>query len=207
MNIFLEERLQNLLNKYLNLDPESKNKLIKLNGKTISIILKTHNEIHFQIKVKNNKLHVSSSNLSKPDTIIKSTPISLIHLSLSQKNRKKLFSNDVVIEGNIELGQNIIDLFDNLEIDIEEYISKYIGDIPSHNIINLAKKIKKFSKKTKNTLIQNINEYTHEEINLFPPVEEIQDFFNDVDILRMDTDRIESRVNNLRKSLDFKQEV
>jgi ubiquinone biosynthesis protein UbiJ len=196
------EKIQTLLNRIVLLDAESKNRLSKLDGKVVTIVLNMLNGIRFQLHFNDHKIELNTSDLKNADTIITGTPLSLLHLSLSPTNRKKFFAEDVSIEGNIELGQQVIALFDELEIDWEEYLSQWVGDVPAHSMGRFAKKIRQFSKNLRETLYQNINEYTHEEIHLFPPREELQDFFHDVDVLRMDVDRLDTRIHHLIESMD-----
>lgn len=204
---FLKNKIQTLLNQYISLDPESEKRLTALNGKVVTIELNMLTGLIFQLHFTAAGIKLKSSDFNKADTVIKGTPISLLHLSLSPDNRKKFFAEDVSIEGNIDLGQQVIALFDELEIDWEEYLSRWVGDVPAHNIGRFANKMKKFSKKIRETMLQNINEYTHEEIHLFPPPEELQDFFHDVDILRMDVDRLAARIQKLIQSMDMKKEA
>ena len=46
---------------------------------------------------------------------------------------------------------------------------------------------------------RQVNEYVHEEAEFFPAREALQDFFQDIDTLRMDADRLEARVERLLK--------
>ncbi len=202
MRSFIEEKLQKLLNHALSLDPESKKRLAALDGKTVAIELNMLDGINFQLHFTHDGVELKSRNTDEAHTVIKGTPLSLLHLSLSSKNRKQFFAEDVSIEGNIELGQQVIALFDELEIDWEEYLSQWVGDVPAHHMGNVAKKIRTFSNHLRETLFQHINEYTHEEIHLFPPPEALQDFFHDVDVLRMDVDRLTARIQQLIQSID-----
>lgn len=201
------EKIETLLNRIILLDPESKKRLSKLDGKIVTIILNMLNGISFQLHFNASLIELKTSEIKKADTIISGTPLSLLHLSLSPNNRKQFFAEDVSIEGNIELGQEVIALFDELEIDWEESASKWVGDVPAHSLGRFAKKIRQFSKNLRETLYQNINEYTHEEIHLFPPPEELQNFFHDVDVLRMDVDRLDARIHHLIKSIDMNKEA
>ena len=206
--------LPKALNRYLALDPESKRRLQKLENKVITIKLlvnetpfykETNSE--FQLLFTAEGIQLKTEAFSSPDTIIKGTPLSLLHMALAHHDdRKKFFSDDVAIEGNIELGQQVIDLFDALEIDWEEYLSHWIGDVSAYQVMRFAKKLNTFRRRFKSTLTQNINEYVHEEINLFPPLEALQDFYHDVDVLRMDTDRLEARVMQLTKKITNRRE-
>lgn len=207
MRSFIEEKIQILLNRYLALDPESEKRLRILDGKVVTIAFTTHDNHLFQLHFTAHGVQIKSSDMTQADTIIQGTPISLLHMSLSPNQRKKFFADDVSIEGDLEVGQQVIALFDECEIDWEEYLSHYIGDVSAHNLGNFARKITKFRHKLSATLWQNINEYLHEEIHLVPPSEKLNDFFQDVDMLRMDVDRLDARIHRLTQSLRTNKEA
>lgn len=192
----IQKKLQQALNYYLALDPESKPKLFHLDNKVVTIELQGVN-VTFQLHFKTGTIQLHFTDFIDANTIIKGKPLSMLHMALTPQQRKRFFEDDVSIEGDIELGQDVIDLFDTLEIDWEEYVSQYIGDIPAHQINRVARKIQQFGKRLNDSLQQSTNEYVHEEKNLFPPKEALADFFKEVDELRMDTDRIEARIKNL----------
>src|SRR3989344_8250035 len=135
----IEKTFQNALNRYLVLDPESKSRLHALYGKTVAIELLGLG-LHFHLAFTSQEIKLNMNAATKPDTTIKGTPFSILHMSLARDERKKFFAEDVIIEGNIELGQKVIDLFDSLEIDWEEYASHWIGDVPAHQLGRFIKK-------------------------------------------------------------------
>lgn len=195
MKDFFLQSFEKILNQYLQLDPESKKRLERLNGKIITLEL-IGLALTMQMKILQGKILLQEA-VQEADVSIKGLPLFLVHTSLSKTNRKKFFAEEVKIEGDLELGQQIIDLFDELEIDWEEHLSKFVGDIAAHQIGNVARQLKSFSKKTREVLCQNVNEYVHEEIDLFPSQEALQDFFHDIDAARMDADRLELRLRML----------
>ena len=194
--------VQKALNRYLTLDPESIHRIHELRGKIVKIHLNMIPPLEFFLKFNPQTIDVLAEFSNQPDLIIKGTPLSLLNLSLTKDKRKHFFGDNVSIAGNLELGQQVTDLFDQLEIDWEEYISHWVGDISAHQIGRAAEKLKKFSSRFKKSMSQNVNEYIHEEINVFPPKEALQDFFSDIDVLRMDVDRIEARIKNLIRGVE-----
>lgn len=196
MNTLFNKTLEMAINSYLALDPESEKRLSALEGKIITIELKPIS-YNFHLKIIARKINILSELVEESDVRIVGTPISLLSMSLS-KDRKKFFADDVRIEGNLELGQQIIDLFDEMEIDWEELLSHTIGDVPSHQLGRLVRGFKDIASRARESLIQNINEYVHEEVDMFPPKEALHDFFNDIDQIRMDADRLEARINRLK---------
>jgi ubiquinone biosynthesis protein UbiJ len=197
----LIKTLQKALNTYLLLDPESVVRLQKLHDKIICIELMGTGCV-FQLIFNEKGITLTQDSSLKADTWIKGTPLRLLHMTMAREHRQTFFSDDISIQGNLELGQVVTDLFDHLEIDWEEYLSHWVGDVPAHHLGRVARKIKSFSQQTRATLLQDINEYVHEEVDLFPPREALQDFFNDVDHLRMDVDRLEARIHYIKNHIE-----
>jgi ubiquinone biosynthesis accessory factor UbiJ len=193
------EVLQQAINRYLALDPESKTRLCGMQGKCVTIEL-VGTGLVLQLEFTAEKVCLKQEVLEKPDTYIKGTPLTMLRMALTQGDRKHFFAEDVSIEGNLDLGQQVIDLFDQLEIDWEEYLSRWTGDVPAHQFGRMLRKVKNMVQHTREILLQNVNEYAHEEAEWFPSEEALRDFFMDVDKLRMDVDRIEARILNLKKS-------
>ncbi len=211
-NQLIENYLTQALNRYLALDPESSQRLQPLKNKTIRIELciaqaplYKEDKCQFQMLFTETGIQLKTFDLSAPDTHLKGTPLSLLRMTFSHKNRKSFFEKDICIEGDPELGQQVIALFDELEIDWEEYISYWIGDIPAHQLTRFTRKLSTLGNRLRETLAQNINEYVHEEVDLFPSPEALQDLFHGVDELRMDTDRLEEKIQRLAKKIRDRQ--
>lgn len=198
MRALFEKKCQAALNHYLALDPESQLRLKKCAGKSVRIEL-SGTPLVFQLDFKETHIQLTTDEFLPYDTLIKGTPLSLTHLSLS-KNRQPFFNQgDVLIEGDLELGHEVIELFDQLDIDFEEYASHYLGDILANKLGRLVRSIKKTGKQVKNSFIQNVDEYLHEEIRVAPGGIELADFFEKVDTLRMDIDRLAAKIEELTK--------
>ncbi len=199
MRAFIERNLQSVLNQYLALDPESSKRIKAIDNKVVTIELLSI-PLTFQLIFTNSTIEICKAR-EKPDTIIKGTPLSLLRMSLDKHHRKSFFADDVTIEGDLELGQKVIDLFDSLDVDYEEYLAYWIGDIPSYHMGQLSRKIRAFKSNVTSTLKDNFKEYLHEETQIFPGKEEVLDFFNDVDQLRLDVDRLEAKIRKLLKEV------
>jgi ubiquinone biosynthesis protein UbiJ len=197
-NLFIK-LIQTALNKGLRLDPETHEQLKKLDNKVVTIDLNVMNLI-FQLQFLNSQVMVHTHNHLKADTTIKGTPLRLLQMSLS-KHKQGFFADDITINGDLEVGQQITKLFDHLHIDWEEYLSHWIGDFAANQLGQMVSRIKSAAKTAQQTVRENISEYVHEEINLSPTPEALNDFFEDVDELRMDTDRMTARIQLLEKNL------
>lgn len=189
--------IQSALNRYLALDPESRVQLKKLENKVATIEL-LGLAVSFQLVFTSEKIKVKQNDFLPANAHIKGTPLTLLRMALADGDRKHFFSNNSVsIDGDLDFAQEVVDLFDQLEIDWEEHASHWIGDVAAHQLSNVLLKTKNNICQIFQSMTQNINEYTHEEIVLFPPTFALRDFFDEVDQLRMDVDRAEMRVKRL----------
>lgn len=187
---------QEALNRYLALDPESHHHLKKLENKVIKIELQGL-DLDFLLHFTKVGIKITTEASTTPDTTIKGMPLSLLRMTFTRTDRKQFFAEDVSIEGDLELGQQVIDLFDQLEIDWEDYFAKKIGDEPAHHLGRFLRGVKKWCENSREAFAQDLNDYVHEEKAWFPQREILQEYFDEIDALRMDVDRLEVRVKDL----------
>jgi ubiquinone biosynthesis accessory factor UbiJ len=150
------------LNAYLDLDPESRQRLANLNTQVITIELLPFHFI-FQCKFEENGIYLHQHDLLPAETRITGTPLQLMSVAVMKNDRQRFFAEDVAMEGNAELGHEVIALFDELQIDWEEYLSHLIGDIPAHHTGRVVRGIKSWIKHATDSFVANVDEYVHEE--------------------------------------------
>lgn len=188
--------LSKAINAALNLDPESKARIQKLHGKTIQIEFQP---LHFIFYCQFNEGSITLANDTTADvtTTIRGTPLQMLGVMLAKQNRQRFFAEDIAMEGDAETGQLVIDLFDHLQIDWEEYLSRLTGDVPAYHAGRMFRKLTAFLTNSNNNLCADISDYLHEEARWLPSREALNDLFTDIDRIRMDTDRMEARVQRL----------
>lgn len=191
--------LSGLLNAYLKLDPLSSARLKKMEEKAIFVEINSIG-LSFYITFKDEKIVLVDETILPIDAVIRGTPLMLTAAVFSKKNRQKFFSEEIIIEGNAETAQAVIQLFDAIDIDWEELLSRAVGDIPAHHTGRTLRKITRWFKRAKETCSENISDYIIEEKRLSPSSMELSDFYHDVDELRMAVDRIEARFSYLTKN-------
>lgn len=188
--------LEKALNYYLALDFVSTKRLTGLEGKVITIHF-TAIDFIFQLRILNQKLQIFIGEPYPAEAKVKGMPLSMLSLALSRDKKKRFFLADLVIEGDAELGQQILAIFEQLDIDWEEHLSHIVGDVAAHHVGRFTRGIMAWGKEAKERMLQNTVEYIHEENAWFPPEEAVHDFLQEVDELRMAGDRLEARVNAL----------
>ncbi|KTD17831.1 ubiquinone biosynthesis accessory factor UbiJ [Legionella jordanis] len=191
--------LQKAINHALMLDESMPAKLTALQGKVLEIII-TPLATNFFIHFDEGTMKLLADYDGQPDTIIHSSPIGLIRLSfLPASKARSLFNDKMRLSGDLELGQQVKKLFDELDIDWEGHLAHFTGDVVAHQIGSLFRHGLAFRKQVTESMRSNLSDYLHEELAAFPSREEIDDFFADIDKLSLDVERLQAHVNQLMK--------
>ncbi|MBV9575427.1 MAG: SCP2 sterol-binding domain-containing protein [Gammaproteobacteria bacterium] len=195
-NFFLTS-LAKAINLYLHSDPASAQRLAKLATKKMRIELLPFHFI-FQCEFSHDGVVLHTDEITESHAYLKGTPLQMAGMLINKKDRQHFFADDLIIEGDAELGQQVVELFDELHIDREAYLAQCLGNAPAYHAERLLKKVANWLRNTEDSITQNINEYCHEEAAWFPTSEALKDFFDEIDSLRMDVDRIEAKIKQLQ---------
>ncbi|CZL44042.1 ubiquinone biosynthesis accessory factor UbiJ [Legionella pneumophila] len=189
--------LQTAINQAMKLDEQMPQKLQKLDGKTLEMVITPLN-VNFYIRFKGSEMQLLHRIDGRPDTIIHSNPIGLIRLSLLPTSKaRSLFNDKIRISGDIELGQSVKKLFDEIDIDWEGHLAHFTGDVVVHQIGSFVRKGLEFKNQFSTSMQQNITEFLQEELRICPSRNELEDFFAEVDELVLSVDRLQAHINNL----------
>lgn len=189
--------LEQAINFALALDDAMPEKIAALHGKIVEIII-TPLDVRFFIRFANRRMELHDTCAEAADTTIHSSPIGLIRLSmLPASQARSLFNDKVRLSGDIELGQNVKKLIDELDIDWEGHLAHFTGDVVAHQIGSLFRQGKAFHQKIRQNLQYSLSNYLQEETRLFPPREEADDLFHDIDQLSLDVERLEAQLTGL----------
>ena len=192
--------LQAAFNRYLALDPDASRRLAALSGKVIAVELSGLN-FTFYLLPGPDGIQIRDAYQGEPDTRLRGTPLALAALGIRRGGPNMLFSGDVEISGDTELGQHFKQILDSVEIDWEEQLSQWVGDVVAHQVGNVARGARKWGAEVLSTLGQDLAEYLQEETRHLPRPAEVEAFLAAVDELRVDTDRLEAHVKRLQENL------
>lgn len=184
--------IENAINTYLYLDPETLQRLSVLKDKVIKINL-TDWRTHFYILPQSEGLHLRAIYQGLVDCSIIGSSFDLLQAAHAQADTVHKI-RDIEIEGDVELGQTVQQILRDSKINWEEYLSHIIGDAAAHGLGRFVKGIGQWGKDASYQLQHNISEYLQEEIRYFPPRAEVEDFFADVRTLADDVERFEKRL-------------
>lgn len=192
------------LNQALRLDFDTLARVGKLSGKVIAFEM---SGLNCYLKPGSDGIEVLDSFDGAPDAVIRGTPWGMLRLALPGQAREALSSGAVEISGDVELGRHFKELFDGMDIDWEEQLSRVTGDVIAHQIGRSARAARAFGRETLVTLGRNFAEYQQEEARNLPSASEVTEFLTAVDTLRDDTARVEARIARLQARLAAKSGV
>ena len=189
--------LETALNQYLNLDEDVNLFLTPLKNKVIAINIQPFNETIYLCPT-TDKIQILENYLPEVDTTISGTLSALGLMGLSSTPMRSVFSGEVKIEGDTHLAHQFQQLFNKLEIDLEEKLSKITGDVIAHKIGNFFRSGQQWTEESIETFKLNTKEFLQEETKDLPAGAEANIFYHQVDELRSDFDRLAARIDQLK---------
>jgi ubiquinone biosynthesis protein UbiJ len=128
--------------------------------------------------------------------VVKLTPGTLPFLLARDETAR----GQVEIEGSADLASAVDYLFRNLSWDVEEDLSRVLGDVVAHRLASGARAFAAWQREAALRLAENLVEYWTEEQPLLARSADVEHFCRGVDTLRDDVARIEKRVERLSGS-------
>jgi ubiquinone biosynthesis protein UbiJ len=179
---------KNILNHLLLQNDWMQSKLIDHKNKILAIEISGLKNIF--IVEENGQLR-SLNESKKIDCIIKLTINDFINQVVNNKNGK------ISIEGDMELANQVTQVLKNIKWDIEEDLSKYIGDIPAVHTTKFLKKVFNSSQRNMFNLTSSLIEYWQEESPILAKKRNVEIFNSEVDKIVEDVERIDVRFNTI----------
>lgn len=201
LNAAFTAALETAVNNYLHLAPESLAQLGRLQGKVIAVELRGTGQTLYLLPDQDGLL-IQGHLEGEPDATLSGTPVSFAELSFSRNPNRVLFRGDVEISGDIKLGQDFKRILDELDVDWEEVLSHYTGDVIAHKLGDLLRGIHQWGKHSLTTLGQNGAEYLQQESFDLPFKDEVRPFLKEVNQVRDNVERLAARVARLQQNLD-----
>lgn len=187
--------LEKIINRALRYDPVALSKLSEIKNQIIEVNCEDW-RIRFFIICESSGLHFEKKSPGIPNTIIKGTLNHFLHLFAKGANTKSLFEYPVDITGSTHTVTVLRDIFKNIDLDLEEKLSHFLGDALAHQIFYHGKKTKEILVNTSEKLLQQSKEYIHCEARNLITKKQAEKFYWDIAKLRDDTARLEAQITD-----------
>lgn len=191
--------LEQAINAALALDPHTVNRLRRMDDKVIALALEG---LGFTLYLQSLDGHLRPMAAwdGPVDTTLRGAPFSLLRMGRGRTG-EGLFRGGVEIDGDVELGQQFQRVFEKIDIDWEEHLSRLCGDVIAHQLGNVVRDLRHWAERSLDHLQKDAADYLQEEREALPLEWEVEEFYQQVDTLRSDVDRMEARLKRLEKKV------
>ena len=196
----LTATIENLLNRGLPRSPRAQQLCAELAGRRIAI--EAPAMARLLIESTGNCLRITRGSLPADAEVI-GGPLSLLALGTAAAD-EPLPRGEIEVRGDAQLAEKFRELARLLKPDPEEELSLLIGDVAAHRIGRLTRGALDWSRNAAATLLKDAGEYFSHERGDLVPREEGEQFLRDVDALREDVDRLDTRIGLLTQRLASK---
>lgn len=187
---------ENLLNRNIANSTRAQALCRRLEGKSLSISF-TGTPFHLCMRSLGERVAVAATHDTSANARLRGSPIALARLA---SDRTVLNSSSVHIEGDAETAQTFAELLESAKPDLEEELSRVIGDVAAHQVGEVARSLFNFGERARDTFARNVAEFLQEESRDTPSRTEADEFIAAVDVLRDDVERLAARVERLQRS-------
>jgi len=135
----------------------------------------------------------------RSDATVAGSPFALLRLARGVNRNASLAAAQV--RGDAEIANLYRQLFALARPDLEEELSRIVGDLPARRFSQVAKQTVAWARRARRTAGENIAEYLQEESRDLVNTSELEEFLHGVDALRETADRVEARLARLERRL------
>jgi ubiquinone biosynthesis accessory factor UbiJ len=197
----LTQLVENLLNRNLAASPRARALCEALRARTLRIVLRG-TPWAVDINSDGRSLRLDStqggSSATAPDATLDGTPVSLLRLAGTDPERL-IQDGTVLLRGDLELARQYRELALLLRPDLEEELSRLLGDGAASGAGRFARSLLAAGRRVGVTTARNTAEYLAHESGDLVPRGEAEAWFDAVDRAREDADRLEARLERLEQ--------
>ncbi|MDN7133872.1 SCP2 sterol-binding domain-containing protein [Halomonas sp. MC140] len=195
------------LNALLARDPAAPGRLAKLAG---SRLLVRFEQPHLAVVIHYH--HAGVDLLRGDDTeeadvnaVVELTPETLSEWISGASIERLMFDGKLAVRGHIHLLEATRELLFDLDIDWENELAHWLGDMPAHSLAEGLRRMARWGLRAKDELIQDVSEYVFEEARLLPGRQQRNVLREHLTELEVATDRLDARFKRLERLLIQRQ--
>jgi ubiquinone biosynthesis protein UbiJ len=192
----LLDSLAALINRNVAASARARELCARLEGRALGLRVEGFIPLDVYAHIDAQRLHLSLDAPRNPDAAIAGTPLALARL-IGRDAAAHLRSGAVVITGDAEVAEGYHELLRAARPDLEEELSRLIGDVAARQLGNFARAAANWGEKTAATFAQNVSEYLQEESRDLVTRTEADEYLAEVDRLSEAADRLAARVARL----------
>ena len=187
-----------MLNELLHSDDNAMQKLQQLDGQIVAICVRDTSLVAYCTACIDG-IRLLRSHEGEVDVRVTGSTTDFIAYARASKRGDSIGAGRIEISGDLATAQSVQALLSELQIDWEEILSRYIGDIGAHQAGRLLRSVNEWGTNAARRLEQDIAEYLQIEANVLPTRRDAERLGRAVFILADDVDRLEARVRRIEQ--------
>lgn len=191
---------ETLINQALRLDPATLRRLGEIEGRSMQVICESP-AFSVCMVAADDGFRLLHDPDGQAEVTLTGSSTALLRLAGNPAARSELFSRDISVAGDTVLAEHIAGIMEDLELDMEGLLARITGDVAAHELHRGVTGLLGWLRSSVDTLHLDLSEFIHEEARVVPGRSEQQQFFEEVDTLRMATDRVEARIRRLQSAI------
>ena len=196
----LAAALEVALNRFLRLEPDAVAALAPLQGKRIGVRL-TPLDWQFLIELLPGQVRVGTDETEPPaDVTLTGSPVTLLARAREMSAGGTFSAQGLDVRGDAETLRRFAAALSLVGVDVEEWLAPWLGDVVAHRAAGFMRAALQWGRQTFDTLALNTTEYLQEESGDLPRRIDIDEWRDEVDLLRDAVDRFEARLQRLERS-------
>lgn len=189
--------LESLLNRHIAASSEARSLCRRLGAKVLALHVQGL-PLSLYFLADGQYLHLATDHEGPVDASLSGSPLSFLHLA-GEAPEGAVRAGSIQINGDAEVAQTFSELLRQARPDLEEELSRIIGDVAAHQIGNAARSTLDFVRRGGRTFARNVTEFLQEEGRDAPSRTEADELMTGVDTLRDDVDRFAARLDLLER--------
>jgi ubiquinone biosynthesis protein UbiJ len=194
----LERLLNAALNRVLALDSAAMMRLARLEGRTLAIRLRDR-DWHAHAVVQQGQLELRRAAPGAVDVTITGRVADFVALARANRRGEALGAGRVEIMGDLAIAQDVQALLAELDIDWDEWLAGYVGDVAAHRLGRAVRGAAGLAGSSARRLEQDLGDYLRHELELVPLRPELEAYGREVYALADAVERAAARVRRLRE--------
>jgi ubiquinone biosynthesis protein UbiJ len=169
---------------------DGRNLDVRLNGTPLTL----------RLTARDGTVRVTAPGELPATALLAGSPLAMIRL-LGGDPQALIREGEVQMSGDTDVANQFRDLLHMARPDLEEELSKIVGDPLAHELGNMAREFREWGERTARSVSRSLGEYLTEERRTLPTQAEADEFYRDVDQMASDVERAEARLTLLSERL------
>ena len=192
--------LEVALNRYLRLEPAVAAECARLSGRALALEAGDLGW-RFVIEPIAGGVRVSDGNGVKPDVTVSASSLQVLQAALRSLGQENpVLPSGLRVEGDAELLDRFGRLLRKVGFEIEEPLSRLVGDSAAQRIAGGLRGLFGWSRNAAGRLAVDTSEYLREEARELAGAADVEEWMQGVEALREGVDRLEARLIRLERS-------